>query len=207
MKMPQHKKVLKAAAELFARNGYAAVGMRAIANRASTSIGTIYHYFEGKREVLEAVLREEIEARKQLLRALRDQDLPFHEQVQQLLLTHFALLKESPNATKVYFQERMYAGSLFQKMLRDLHNEVIEYIEGLLEDGISAGVLVPCHTTVAAYAIVGLVEALSRRALEADETAELIMEHGPDEMARLLASWLRSSQDDNRAEGEQIDSA
>ena len=82
----------------------------------------------------------------------------------------------------------------------------VEYIEGLLREGISAGVLVPCHTTVAAYAIVGLVESLSRRALEADETAELIVEQGPKEMARLLASWLRSSHDDKREKREQDDS-
>ena len=205
MKMPQHKKVLKAAAELFASEGFAAVGMRAIAKRASTSIGTIYHYFEGKREILDVVLREEIEARKQLLSTLRDQDRPFEEQVQQLLLTHFALLKESPDATKVYFQERLYAGSLFQMMLQNLHEEVIEYIEGLLREGIRAGGFVPCNTTVAAHAIVGLIEALSRKALDGDDTAELIIEQGPKEIARLLTSWLRVVEDDKSVDREEDD--
>ena len=194
MKIGLDNKVLEAATELFAHKGFSAVGIRAIAHKASTSIGTIYHYFGGKREILEAVLRNEVEARKQLLSALRSQGLSFEEQIQQLLLAHFALLKRSPDATKVYFQERLSAGSLLRMTLRDLHNEVIAYIEGLLSEGINSGVIVPCNPTLAAYAIVGLVESLSLRALEGDETAKLIMKHGPTEMARLLASWLRAVQ-------------
>ena len=185
------KKVLKAATELFAIDGFASVGIRAIANKAATSIGTVYHYFGGKQEILEAVLRKEVEARKDLLHELRGQGLSFEDQVGQLLLSHFTLLRESPAATKVYFQERLNAGSPLRSTLRNLHNEVIAYIERLLTEGIRSGAIVSCNPTIAAYAIVGLIEALSRRALDADETAELIMQQGPTEMSRLLASWLR----------------
>ena len=137
------KKILRAATELFATGGFAVVGIRAIAREAHTSIGTIYHYFEGKRDILEVVLRKEIEVRKQLLEDLRSQGLPFEEQVQQLLLTHFALLREAPNAAKVYSQERLYAGSLLRRTLRNLHEEVVKYVADLLTEGMNTGTIVP----------------------------------------------------------------
>jgi AcrR family transcriptional regulator len=53
--------LLRAARELFAEHGYAGVGTEKIVERAGVTRGALYHHFEGKERLLEAVY-EQIEA-------------------------------------------------------------------------------------------------------------------------------------------------
>ena len=49
-------RILDAAYELFANNGYAATTMQMIAKKAGLVPSGIYHYYTGKEDLLEAVL-------------------------------------------------------------------------------------------------------------------------------------------------------
>jgi AcrR family transcriptional regulator len=53
--------LVDAARELFARNGYDATSLDAVAARAGVTKGAVYHHFEGKRQLFEAVFTREIE--------------------------------------------------------------------------------------------------------------------------------------------------
>jgi AcrR family transcriptional regulator len=58
--------LISAGRELFAERGYAAVGTEEIVRRAGVTRGALYHHFDGKRELLEAVyvqLESEMAAR------------------------------------------------------------------------------------------------------------------------------------------------
>lgn len=50
-------RILAAAIELFACNGYAASNVPSVAKKADVSVGTIYHYFKNKQEILNVALR------------------------------------------------------------------------------------------------------------------------------------------------------
>lgn len=54
------ERILSAAKELFANNGYAATTIQMIAQRANLVPSAIYHYFAGKEDLLEAVLDREM---------------------------------------------------------------------------------------------------------------------------------------------------
>jgi AcrR family transcriptional regulator len=53
--------LVDAARELFARDGYDATSLDAVAARASVTKGAVYHHFEGKRQLFEAVFSREVE--------------------------------------------------------------------------------------------------------------------------------------------------
>jgi AcrR family transcriptional regulator len=53
--------LVDAARELFARDGYEATSLDAVAARAGVTKGAVYHHFEGKRQLFEAVFSREIE--------------------------------------------------------------------------------------------------------------------------------------------------
>ena len=51
--------LVAAARSLFARDGYAATSLAAVAREAGVSKGAVYHHFPGKRQLFEAVFTEE----------------------------------------------------------------------------------------------------------------------------------------------------
>jgi AcrR family transcriptional regulator len=53
--------LVDAARELFARDGYDATSLDAVAARASVTKGAVYHHFDGKRQLFEAVFTVEVE--------------------------------------------------------------------------------------------------------------------------------------------------
>jgi AcrR family transcriptional regulator len=53
--------LVDAARELFARDGYDATSLDAVAARAGVTKGAVYHHFEGKRQLFEAVFTREVE--------------------------------------------------------------------------------------------------------------------------------------------------
>jgi AcrR family transcriptional regulator len=69
------KAILKSAHALFARHGYAAVSIDAIAQKAGYAKGAFYHHFSSKREVFEQVL-DGIQAKLAVLVAQRARQAP-----------------------------------------------------------------------------------------------------------------------------------
>ncbi|MCT7659717.1 TetR/AcrR family transcriptional regulator [Mycobacterium deserti] len=53
--------LVEAARELFARDGYDATSLDAVAARAGVTKGAVYHHFDGKRQLFEAVFSREVE--------------------------------------------------------------------------------------------------------------------------------------------------
>ena len=53
--------LVDAARELFANDGYAATSLAAVAARANVTKGAVYHHFEGKQQLFEAVFTREVE--------------------------------------------------------------------------------------------------------------------------------------------------
>lgn len=52
--------LVDAARELFANDGYAAISLDAVAARANVTKGAVYHHFDGKRQLFEAVFAREV---------------------------------------------------------------------------------------------------------------------------------------------------
>jgi AcrR family transcriptional regulator len=53
--------LVDAARELFARDGYDATSLDAVAARAKMTKGAVYHHFDGKRQLFEAVFTREVQ--------------------------------------------------------------------------------------------------------------------------------------------------
>ncbi len=53
--------LVDAARELFARDGYAATSLDAVAAKARVTKGAVYHHFQGKKQLFEAVFAREVD--------------------------------------------------------------------------------------------------------------------------------------------------
>jgi AcrR family transcriptional regulator len=69
----RRKQVLDAAARCFCRHGYHGASMAEIACAAAMSPGHIYHYFENKRAIVEAIIEQDVEELFSIMRDLQNQ--------------------------------------------------------------------------------------------------------------------------------------
>jgi len=193
------EKITGAAEQLFAQDGFAATGMRAIAQAAKVSIGAIYHHFKSKEAILERIIREELERRQQALEKFRAQGLSLQEQVQQIVQMHFDLLQEKSDVARLFFRERFDPTPVLKVKIQELYGEMAEYVAEIIRNGIASGEVRPCQPLLTAYAVLGMLEAVSLRALGRDETADLFMREGPKEMTNSLWFWLGFEQKEGGA--------
>jgi AcrR family transcriptional regulator len=184
------QKIVAAAARLFAHHGFHRTGMRAISQAAGVSIGGIYHYFRSKEEILLAIVREEVEARLSFLEELRRQDLPVPEQIRRIVEMHFARLEENQDITQLLHHQWRDPSPLLRQKITELYEQLAASLARLIEEGIAAGQIVPCNSTVAAYALIGLVEGVTQRALAGDAVGEELLKEGPEQLTKILTRWL-----------------
>jgi TetR/AcrR family transcriptional regulator, repressor for uid operon len=68
----RREQVLNAAADCFRKHGYHAASMAEIACAAAMSPGHIYHYFESKDAIIEAIIAKDVEELFSIMRELQD---------------------------------------------------------------------------------------------------------------------------------------
>jgi len=190
--IPKKKEwIIEAAIRVFAEKGFHPAGMREIAEQAKVAIGTIYHYFKSKEDILVNIFREEIEQRRRFLEELRASGLSIREQFQRILAMHFDRIKENKRLVILILMERLEPNERFQKLFRSLYEEIAGYVEEIVAEGIQKGEIAPCNPTITAYALMGAIEAVTSRAvLYNDRKAAAILREAPRELAASLWRWL-----------------
>ena len=198
-KTPTEERIVRTAERLFAQRGFASTGMRAIAKAAQVSIGAIYHHFKSKEDILERIIHDELDRRRQVVAELKAAGLPVKDQIQKMVEMHFSLLKDKRNSARLFFRERFDPSFSLRTRIQELYDEVANFIAEVIGEGIAAGEIRPCQPLVTAYAILGMIEAVSLRIFAGDDTAALLMEKGPQELAESLWRWLRADKEVNYA--------
>lgn len=188
----RRRRILEAALDLFARNGFHRTSTRQIARAAGVAEGTIFNHFPTKKDLLVAAaaqvvddyFREEVEPlpRESALEALRE---TFRVRLE-LGLRH---------AERIRF---LLAELLSNQEMRQAYFEAVvlrltDRLERLLEQRIAQGVLRPCNVRVVAGALVGAFLTFLLVAL-LDEERRLLTSPLPeisDELARLFLYGLQ----------------
>ncbi|MUM16552.1 TetR/AcrR family transcriptional regulator [Mycobacterium sp. CBMA271] len=113
------EKILDAAAELFVRDGVAAVGMNEIAKAAGCSRATLYRYFENREALhIAYVHREARSITQQVATDVIGIDDPAERLVEAMLIS-LSMVRENP-ALSAWFRPGEHFGGSF-----GLHSEVI----------------------------------------------------------------------------------
>lgn len=99
------KRVLEAAQSLFAEQGFDAVSISNIADRAGVSKANIYHHFSSKTELYYAVLKSACSASAELLSELDEQEESFESRLRQFARCHLKNLLENQDASNLVIRE------------------------------------------------------------------------------------------------------
>jgi TetR/AcrR family transcriptional regulator len=134
------RRILTAAADAFARDGFGGARINEIARRASTNKRMLYHYFGGKEGLYTAVLEEAYAAFRAAERDLSIDDLPPRRGLRRLVEFTFDYCSENPDFIALLNNANLYRGKhVRSSQVRTLFPPLIDSIRRLLARGRAAG--------------------------------------------------------------------
>jgi AcrR family transcriptional regulator len=181
--------ILEAAAQVFAERGFAAGTTNRIAERAGTSIGSLYEYFPNKESILVALvehyMNEGIAHIDSLLDRSLEQSQSLEQVLQSLVEAMLAFHRREPELHRVLFEEAPHPPQLHACLLQ-LEEKLAHQLEEILRARPEVAVR---DADTAAHLVVQVVEALTHRFVLRG-IHELGDDAFRDEVVRMLLGYL-----------------
>jgi len=99
------QRILEASAELIAKEGYSAVGIRKIAEKAGVNLSMISYYFGGKIGILKSIMEDYNREMIAIMLDTREKNLKIEESARYFISSVVSLLKRKTNICKVAMLE------------------------------------------------------------------------------------------------------
>jgi len=109
-KITKRKCILDAAIRLFSKKGFEQTSIEELAREAGIGKGTVYSYFQTKKDIVRAFCEDEIEFTRQELTANTNPDTPLKEQLMILFMAEFNHLSRNKEFGRLYLQNRVFPG-------------------------------------------------------------------------------------------------
>ena len=101
----RRRQILQAAVRTFAAKGYHAARVSDIAKEAGVAYGLVYHYYESKETLLEAIFRETWGAMLETVQSVEQLDEPARERVRKVSEIVLRTWKRDPDLVRVLVRE------------------------------------------------------------------------------------------------------
>src|SRR5436190_616230 len=155
----KRERILRAAIDVFAQNGYFNAKVSEVAKAAGVADGTIYLYFDGKEDLLTSVFREHTRSYlKSLERVLANVNRP--EERMRIAIRHHLEALGRDRSLAIVWQVELRHSLKFMTLLS--HQEVADYLNILrkiVEQGQADGVFRRnLHPQLVAKAVFGIVD-------------------------------------------------
>jgi TetR/AcrR family transcriptional regulator len=142
----KQERVLEAAIEEFAQQGFSMASMNRMVQRLGIAKGSLFQYFGSKEGLFRFVFDHAVALVRRSLRQVKQEtaDADFFARIHRSLLAGIAFIKQHPRVYQIYlkmiFQENFPLRSEF---LQQVHLFSAEYLTPLVEAGIARGELRP----------------------------------------------------------------
>ena len=179
----KRNRILQAATEVFARDGYFPAHISDIAERANVADGTVYLYFKSKEEILHSIfdrtMEDAIAEGRKLIEKLSDP----REKLHRITLLHLERLGADRDLAIVFQVELRGSTKFMEEFSAAGFGEYLGLIRSTFEEGQRQGVFRKnLNATVVSKILFGALDEmatnwiLSRRRYELGAMAELVME-------------------------------
>lgn len=135
--------IMQAAQRVFAEKGYEDAAMSEIAALAGVVEGTIYKYFESKRDLLFRVMAAWYEG------LLRDYDIGIagiqgtRNRLRYIVWRHLRTIHDEPALCRLFYSQIRTAGDYHASYIQDLNRRYTRFTVRLLKEGMAAGEIRP----------------------------------------------------------------
>jgi AcrR family transcriptional regulator len=107
-KINKRKAILEAAIKLFSRKGYEQTSIEELAREAGIGKGTVYSYFQTKKEIVRAFCEEELDYTRSELAAHTNPESSLQEQLLVIFMSEFTHITENKDFGRIYLQESVF---------------------------------------------------------------------------------------------------
>ncbi|MHB8641395.1 MAG: TetR/AcrR family transcriptional regulator [Gaiellaceae bacterium] len=154
----RRQQILDAAVRAFARKGYHASRVSDIADEAGVAYGLVYHYFDSKEAVLEAVFRDMWGMMLRAIAAVIESEESPREQLRKTAAIVLRAWRDYPDVVRVLVREVTRSGDQLQREVQELRL-AFEALQGIVERGQAEGVFrADLDARLAAWIIYGALE-------------------------------------------------
>ena len=140
-KQQTRRAILRAAAELFGKNGYENTSISQLASGAGIGKGTIYGYFSTKKDILNAFFEDELDSIHVELQKKVDPSCSILDQMVALFMTEYDYMMSHPEFGRIYLQECVFPAKDPQFDYKEQENRYFDLIFPLIKNGQSRGEL------------------------------------------------------------------
>ncbi|GHO84032.1 TetR/AcrR family transcriptional regulator [Dictyobacter formicarum] len=187
MREATRQHIIHEAAKEFARLGFDQANINLIAEKAGIGKGTIYLYFENKRELFLAMLRFIAQSQLAVIRGALAQHGDLQTRLEQLFLAFVRLAEEESDSFNVYMSALYGVNRAFRTEATKLLRDYVAVIALVLEEARARGEIQVDDVDTAALMVLSLTESfiLSARVLgqsqqnlmaQATRTAQFILQ-------------------------------
>jgi AcrR family transcriptional regulator len=133
--------ILEAAISLFSVNGYENTSIEQIAKVAGVGKGTVYSYFNTKKEIIKGFCEYEIEKIHIKLVERTNQDTPVLEQMLIIYMTEFNHVTQNKEFGRLYMRESVFPNDSNAQDNLKIDNKFFQILYPILEKGQERGEL------------------------------------------------------------------
>lgn len=192
MREATRRRIMGEAASEFARLGFDQANINTIAEQAGIGKGTIYLYFENKRELFLAMLRSIAQAQLAAIRGALAADGTLHQRLERLFRAFARLAEEESDNFNVYMSALYGVNRAFKSEATKLLRDYVAVIALALEQSQARGELRSTNIEATALMVLSLTESyvLSARVLGQSEN-EIVQQAG--NVAHLILRGIGTS--------------
>jgi AcrR family transcriptional regulator len=187
MREATRRRIIREAASEFARLGFDQANINVIAEQAGIGKGTIYLYFENKRDLFLAMLRHIAQTQLASIRAALATEGSIQQRLERLFRAFARLAEEDSDSFNVSMSALYGVNRAFQAEATKLLRDYVAVIALMLEQSQARGEIRIKHVEAAALMVLSLTESyvLSARVLgqseqeitrQAEAVAQLILQ-------------------------------
>ena len=135
------EKILKAAARVFIRKGFAATKTRDIADEAGINIASLHYYFRSKDKLFEIVIGDAMRKFSKGLDDVMNSDQPLHVKIKLFVNQEIEFFKANPDIPLFIMSESQINAEKLSDMLNS--QKTLDVLKSQLEELSNAGVIRP----------------------------------------------------------------